>query len=109
MNFTHYNLGHVERGSVVVVTLSGSAANVRLMDGSNFNSYKAGRRHSYVGGLAKRSPVRLLDDHLVDLAARGRRYLGSGTDPQKKLRDARGAGRRSKPGTPPFSAGCQGK
>lgn len=59
MNFTHYNLGHVERGSVVVVTLSGSAANVRLMDGSNFNSYKAGRRHSYVGGLAKRSPVRL--------------------------------------------------
>jgi hypothetical protein len=41
MNFTHYNLGHVERGSVVVVTLSGSAANVRLMDGSNFNSYKA--------------------------------------------------------------------
>lgn len=59
MNFTHYNLGHVERGSVVVVTLSGSAANVRLMNGSNFNSYKAGRRHSYVGGLAKRSPVRL--------------------------------------------------
>lgn len=59
MNFTHYNLGHVERGSVVVVTLSGSAANVRLMDSSNFNSYKAGRRHSYVGGLTKRSPVRL--------------------------------------------------
>ncbi|WP_136161879.1 DUF1883 domain-containing protein [Sphingomonas flavalba] len=63
MNFTHYNLGHVERGSVVVVTLSGSAANVRLMDGSNFSSYKAGRQHRYVGGLAKRSPVRLPVPH----------------------------------------------
>lgn len=59
MNFTHYNLGHVERGSVVVVTLQGNAANVRLMDGSNFSSYKAGRGHRYVGGLAKQSPVRL--------------------------------------------------
>ncbi len=59
MNFTHYNLGHVERGSVVVVTLQGSAANVRLMDGSSFSSYKAGRQHRYIGGLAKQSPVRL--------------------------------------------------
>ena len=63
MNFTYYNLGHVERGSVVVVTLSGSAANVRLMDGSNFSSYKSGRQHRYVGGLAKRSPVRLPVPH----------------------------------------------
>ncbi|UAJ12997.1 DUF1883 domain-containing protein [Glacieibacterium megasporae] len=59
MNFTHYNLGHVERGNVVEVTLQGSAANVRLMDGSNFSSYKAGRQHRYHGGLAKSSPVRL--------------------------------------------------
>lgn len=59
MNFTHYNLGHVERGSVVVVTLQGNAANVRLMDGSNFSSYKAGRQHRFFGGLAKQSPVRL--------------------------------------------------
>lgn len=63
MQFTHYNLGHVERGSVVVVTLSGSAANVRLMDGSNFSSYRSGRQHRYVGGLAKRSPVRLQVPH----------------------------------------------
>ena len=59
MNFTHYHLGHVERGSIVEVTLQGSAANVRLMDSSNFNSYKARRRHHYNGGLAKRSPIRL--------------------------------------------------
>lgn len=59
MQFTHYPLGNVSRGSVVEVTLQGSAANVRLMDAPNFSSYKSGRRHSYHGGLAKRSPVRL--------------------------------------------------
>ncbi|MEO3998884.1 DUF1883 domain-containing protein [Mesorhizobium sp. CAU 1732] len=59
MSFTHYNLGHVDRGSVVVVTLQGNAANVRLMDGPNFSNYRAGRRHRYVGGLARSSPVRL--------------------------------------------------
>lgn len=63
MNFTHYNLGHLERGSVVAVTLSGNAANVRLMDGSSFNNYKSGRHHRYIGGLAKRSPVRLTVPH----------------------------------------------
>ena len=41
------------------VTLQGSAANVRLMDNSNFNSFKAGRRHTYHGGLVKKSPVQL--------------------------------------------------
>lgn len=63
MNFTHYNLGHVDRGSVVVVTLKGNAANVRLMDGSNFSSYRSGRQHRYVGGLARSSPVRLQVPH----------------------------------------------
>ena len=59
MRFTHYKLGHLAGGIVVEVTLQGSAANVRLMDNSNFNNYKAARRHTYHGGLAKRSPVRL--------------------------------------------------
>lgn len=59
MNFTHYNLGYLEKGSVVVVTLQGSAANVRLMDATNFNSYRTGRRHNYHGGLARSSPVRI--------------------------------------------------
>ena len=59
MNFSHYNLGHVNRGSIVEVTLQGSAANVRLMNNSDFNSYKAGRRHHYYGGLAKKSPIQL--------------------------------------------------
>lgn len=29
------------------------------MDSSNFNNYKNGRKHSYYGGLAKRSPIRI--------------------------------------------------
>jgi hypothetical protein len=60
MNFTHYDLKQQKRGTVVRVTLQGSAANVRLMDSSSFSSYKNGRRHSYRGGLAQRSPVDLV-------------------------------------------------
>lgn len=60
MKFQSYDLGRQKRGAVVVVTLKGNAANVRLMDSHNLNSYKAGRNHRYSGGLAKRSPVRLV-------------------------------------------------
>jgi len=59
MQFTHYDLGNLRGGEIVEVTLSGNAANVRLMDSSNFQSYRSGRRHTYYGGHAKRSPVRL--------------------------------------------------
>lgn len=59
MNFTHYDLGQLNSGQIVEVTLSGSAANVRLMDSSNFSSFKAGRQHRYVGGLVKQSPYRM--------------------------------------------------
>ncbi|NEQ50925.1 MAG: DUF1883 domain-containing protein [Leptolyngbya sp. SIO3F4] len=51
-------LGQRKRGEIVEVTLS-NGANVRLMDSFNFSSYKNGRRHRYVGGLAKKSPIRL--------------------------------------------------
>jgi hypothetical protein len=63
MDFTHYGLGHLDQGSVVLVTLSGSAANVRLMDGPNLSSYRSGRQHRFVGGLFKRSPVKLQVPH----------------------------------------------
>ncbi|MFH2052336.1 MAG: DUF1883 domain-containing protein [bacterium] len=62
MNFIHTDLGQRKRGEIVEVTLT-SAANVRLMDSSNFSSYRNGRRHSYFGGLAKRSPIRLQIPH----------------------------------------------
>ena len=61
--FTYYDLGHRSSGEIVEITLSGSAANVRLMDSSNYQSFKSSRQHQYVGGLAKRSPVRLQIPH----------------------------------------------
>lgn len=53
MNFTHYDLGHLSEGDVVEVSLRDSAANVRLMDTSNFSSYRSGREHRYIGGLIR--------------------------------------------------------
>ena len=32
VRFNHYNLGHVAKGTVVVVSVQGNAANVRFMD-----------------------------------------------------------------------------
>jgi hypothetical protein len=63
MKFQHYDLGYQKAGETVEVTLSGSAANVRLMESSNLSSYKNARSHHYYGGLAKRSPVRLQIPH----------------------------------------------
>jgi uncharacterized protein DUF1883/TIR domain-containing protein len=60
MKFQSYDLGRQERGAVVVVNLRGNAANVRLMDASNHRAFQRGGRHKYAGGLAKKSPVRLM-------------------------------------------------
>ncbi len=59
MNYTVYDLHQCCRGEQVQITLQGNAANVRLMDSSNYNNYKNGRKHSYYGGLVKRSPITL--------------------------------------------------
>lgn len=54
-----YDLGHLERGAVVEVTLT-SQANVLLMDSANYRTYASGQgRFRYTGGLAKVSPIRL--------------------------------------------------
>src|SRR4030065_2404977 len=58
LQFIHNDLGQRQRGEIVEITLT-SGANVRLMDSSNFSNYKNGRRHQYIGGLAKQSPLRL--------------------------------------------------
>jgi Domain of unknown function (DUF1883)/TIR domain len=58
LQFIHNDLGQRKRGEIVEITLT-SGANVRLMDDSNFSNYRNGRAHRYVGGLAKRSPLRL--------------------------------------------------
>lgn len=59
MKFIHTDLGNRKGGEIVEINLTGNAANVRLMDNADFQSYKSGRQHSYYGGHAKRSPVRL--------------------------------------------------
>ncbi|WP_423807866.1 DUF1883 domain-containing protein [Photobacterium damselae] len=59
MQFIHTDLGSRSKGEIVEVTLT-SGANVRLMDSSNFNAYKNGRKYRYYGGLARRSPLQLV-------------------------------------------------
>ena len=63
MKYSYYSLGYQPRGTTVEVTLKGNSANVRLLDSSNFQSYKNGRKHKYWGGFATRSPVRLVVPH----------------------------------------------
>lgn len=53
MNFTHYDLGNLDKGRMVEIILQGNAANVQLLDSSNFNNYRNGRQYRYIGGLAK--------------------------------------------------------
>ena len=53
--FTKYHWNRLDKGSTVLVTLD-EAANVRLMDSSNFTSYKKGRAHKYLGGLSEDVP-----------------------------------------------------
>jgi hypothetical protein len=60
MQFTSYDLGYLPQGVVVEVTLSGDAANVKLLDSSDFANYRANRGHQYIGGHFRQSPARLL-------------------------------------------------
>lgn len=57
MKYQVYDLGQLKKGERVQVILSGNAANVRLMNSSNYQNYKSGRRHQYAGGLIQKSPV----------------------------------------------------
>ena len=59
MNYLHYELD-LKDGDVVEVTLD-KQANVRLLDDTNFSTYRRGGRHTYHGGgLARQSPIRLV-------------------------------------------------
>ncbi|WP_292900217.1 DUF1883 domain-containing protein [Microbacterium sp.] len=92
--FARYHWSRLEKGSTVVVTLS-TAANVRLMDSSNFNSYKNARSHRISGGgLVKKSPFRItvprtgswyLTIDLVGLKATNIRHSASVEPPPLKV------------------------
>lgn len=58
MQHLYFDLKQQRKGAVAVVTLD-KQANVRLMTASNYRALKAGRRFSFQGGRATKSPVRL--------------------------------------------------
>ncbi len=58
MNFVHYDLGQLRLGQTVEVSLS-HAANVLLLNTSNFNAYSRGANYNYYGGWVTQSPYRL--------------------------------------------------
>lgn len=58
ISFTHYDLKAQRAGVTVEITLS-AVANVRLMTESNFALYKQVMKHQFVGGVARKSPIRL--------------------------------------------------
>lgn len=68
MNFSYYDLGQLEKGKIIEVTLS-AAANVQLMTLSNFSNYKNGRRYNYYGGYVTRSP------YTISVPSSGHWYL----------------------------------
>ena len=59
MQFQQYDLGQLRGGEIVEVTLTGNAANVKLMTSSDFQNYKSNRRHTYYGGYVTRSPYKI--------------------------------------------------
>jgi hypothetical protein len=61
MNFLHqeYDAGP---GDVIEVTLD-HAANVLLLDSTNYSDYRNGRAYKYRGGYVKSSPFRISPPH----------------------------------------------
>ncbi len=61
MNFLHKEFD-LAAGDVVEVTLD-HAANVQLLDPSNFLAYRSGRPYRYHGGYVTTSPFRITAPH----------------------------------------------
>ena len=62
MDFQKYDLGMLSAGKILEVTL-GYAANVQILDSINFQKYKNGKSHSYIGGFVKTSPYKVKIPH----------------------------------------------
>lgn len=69
MKYQSYDIGQLKGGEIVEVTLKGNAANVKLMNSSNFLSYKSGRQHTYYGGHVTSSP------HNIPVPSSGRWFV----------------------------------
>jgi hypothetical protein len=59
MRFLSSDLGFAAGGSTVVVELSGTEANVMLLDDANLARYQRGQEFSYRGGHFTSSPARI--------------------------------------------------
>ncbi|MCL1877628.1 MAG: DUF1883 domain-containing protein, partial [Defluviitaleaceae bacterium] len=59
MNFSHYDLGGLEKGKTIEVTLNGNAANVFLMDHENMAKYVKAKPFKAIGGHMTFSPIRM--------------------------------------------------
>jgi len=57
MKFSHFDLGFLNKGQKVEVTLTGNAANVHLMTRDEFQKFKTDNTHRGAGGLIRQSPV----------------------------------------------------
>ncbi len=73
-----YRQAQLNNGDVVEIELD-KQANIRLLDGCNYNRYRNDESYKYYGGLAVKSPVRLSPPYpgcwhvVVDLEG----YIGS--------------------------------
>ncbi|MCM2292969.1 DUF1883 domain-containing protein [Allorhizobium sp. BGMRC 0089] len=57
--FTHYDLKEQRPGTILEVTLTG-INNVRLMAAPQFQRFKEGLDFKYLGGVAKKSPLKIV-------------------------------------------------
>lgn len=57
--FTHYDLKQLRAGTTIEVSLN-AVNNVRLMNASNWQRFNERLDFKYVGGVAKKAPVRLV-------------------------------------------------
>jgi hypothetical protein len=62
MKFLDYQV-QTQDGDVIRVDLSGNEANVRVMDESNFQSYRAGGQHRCFGRHYRKSPAIITPPH----------------------------------------------
>ena len=58
MNFLHYELW-TQAGGHIQVFLSGNAANMLVLDDSNFQNYRSGRQFKYYGGYFDQSLAKI--------------------------------------------------
>jgi hypothetical protein len=62
MNYLHYTVT-LGSADAVRVTLTGNAANVLVMDDSNFENYKRDQAYRYYGGYYTQSPAVIKPPH----------------------------------------------